>query len=1197
MSERWFGWCNVLQGGCSLIDNCRYTLTYTPSADRILPAPQQLHVKIRNTSAIPLRAAYLHGPYTLYVACYPSTFDPNKKHENHKQEGSPDFEPNLKAGGQWSSKLSVPEEIRDAAGSAPSRQSLDGNARSFSWIIEIASQVIFSTGAAVHFEVLVGRDERSIELGFYPNAASEQGGPGKLEDYMKDRTAESTQAKGVYSKAMRLAVDDTKSLWDTPAFPTWDGQDDGSNSTHTKEQVLDDGQDEQQKQNRPSRKKQKVHLVVVTHGIHSNIGADMLFLKESIDATAKYARKDARVRKTEMKAENSKRDKETSGNSTSSSTPEIDSAPGTNPSQDEPDGKDDDEQVIVRGFAENVIRTERGIQYLGKRLAKYVLSITYPDQPFLPVKSSISKTIARTLTGQKSAGGESQSAQKNSSVYRDEEHTNDNLAYQITSISFVGHSLGGLTQTYAIAYIQKHSPEFFEKIKPINFIAMASPFLGLSNENPIYVKFALDFGLVGRTGQDLGLSWRTPTMIRSGWGTMIGGLGTEAQKSKAGPDPGAKPLLRILPTGPAHAALKLFRNRSLYSNVVNDGIVPLRTSCLLFLDWKGLGRVEKARRDNGIVGTMVGWGWAEMTGQNASSPKTTRPWGDLFHDSGEESDTKKASRRRKQEDDVPQPSSTALTEDNTSGHNVPVEPKSHQFLAGQPPEDEAQGQQNVKQASSAQSSTVWSGFLSLFKPQASAKSPRRPPKNTKIYRRSQTTGSSQDTDSDSTDNSDMPSPSRRPMVRGPSLYSTDATNENMEAPPKTTFFESAGDLLKPPLPCKEFLIDPASRPRTIFHDRIYHPEDIPAPQLKQSRSKVRRSISRDVVPKSPTTQSSQLSVNTDNLHLPISNSNMSDMKIEEKIARAYHHDLSWRKVLVRLEPDAHNNMIVRRMFSNAYGWPVIKHMCDTHFGYTASAVMEDALETNVDRTIGTQDQAGRSGEHVQGQTDPPDIDKERDSGRDAGPEKNSGEGYPLTKKMTTPDIDRLIGPPKRTNSEIREASDEVPDLSVTSPTAEKSMSSSGVKANPPNWLSRRDSARWSDRFFDGSDDDSDVDYLMSPLSAGRGSEDFTAPRETSDADLAKILGHSTPSQASPKPLITDKFTSPPRPLRSRDGEPKPSNLKEDAVMLDSSTSGLSGVGLGKSVEEQISPRRERRNSIPEQVALAKAEEERQKQND
>ncbi|CRK38072.1 hypothetical protein BN1708_020447, partial [Verticillium longisporum] len=65
----------------------------------------------------------------------------------------------------------------------------------------------------------------------------------------------------------------------------------------------------------------------------------------------------------------------------------------------------------------------------------------------------------------------------------------------ITSISFIGHSLGGLIQTYAVAYVQKHSPRFFDLIKPINFVTLATPFLGLSNENPLYVKFALDFGL------------------------------------------------------------------------------------------------------------------------------------------------------------------------------------------------------------------------------------------------------------------------------------------------------------------------------------------------------------------------------------------------------------------------------------------------------------------------------------------------------------------------------------------------------------------------------------------------------------------------------------------------------------------------------------------------------------------------------
>ncbi|CRK39869.1 hypothetical protein BN1708_020648, partial [Verticillium longisporum] len=63
------------------------------------------------------------------------------------------------------------------------------------------------------------------------------------------------------------------------------------------------------------------------------------------------------------------------------------------------------------------------------------------------------------------------------------------------------------------------------------------------------------------------------------------------------------------------------------------------------------------------------------------------------------------------------------------------------------------------------------------------------------------------------------------------------------------------------------------------------------------------------------------------------------MRVEEKIARAYHRGMAWRKVLVKLEPDAHNNIIVRRMFANAFGWPVVKHLVDAHFSDSATVRM------------------------------------------------------------------------------------------------------------------------------------------------------------------------------------------------------------------------------------------------------------------
>ena len=185
---------------------------------------------------------------------------------------------------------------------------------------------------------------------------------------------------------------------------------------------------------------------------------------------------------------------------------------------------------------------------------------------------------------------------------------------------FIGHSLGGLVQTYAIAYIQAHCPTFFRDIKPINFCALATPFLGPSNENPFYVKFALDFGLVGKTGQDLGLTWKAP----SAFSALAGNF--DKQKSS---DAASKPLLRILPTGPAHEVLKMLRNRTVYSNVVNDGIVPLRTSCLLFFDRKGAGRVEKARRENGNIGGLVEWGFGQLISNHGATAtviaRPTRP--------------------------------------------------------------------------------------------------------------------------------------------------------------------------------------------------------------------------------------------------------------------------------------------------------------------------------------------------------------------------------------------------------------------------------------------------------------------------------------------------------------------------------------------------------------------------------------------
>ena len=54
----------------------RYTLTYAPRIDRAGPPPTALYLRIKNTAPLPFRAAYLHGPYTLYVSVRRKEFQP-----------------------------------------------------------------------------------------------------------------------------------------------------------------------------------------------------------------------------------------------------------------------------------------------------------------------------------------------------------------------------------------------------------------------------------------------------------------------------------------------------------------------------------------------------------------------------------------------------------------------------------------------------------------------------------------------------------------------------------------------------------------------------------------------------------------------------------------------------------------------------------------------------------------------------------------------------------------------------------------------------------------------------------------------------------------------------------------------------------------------------------------------------------------
>ncbi|KAF2968256.1 hypothetical protein GQX73_g5295 [Xylaria multiplex] len=291
----------------------------------------------------------------------------------------------------------------------------------------------------------------------------------------------------------------------------------------------------------------------------------------------------------------------------------------------------------------------------------------------------------------------------------------------------------------------------------------------------------------------------------------------------------------------------------------------------------------------------------------------------------------------------------------------------------------------------------------------------------------------------------------------------------MSAPPRTSFFESAGDLLNPKLPSVDFLLDPSKRPRTIFHDRIYHPSDIPPPPLKK-----RSTNSLTIRSQKPGVkhQDSILSTHDydDRLHTdpgrqPDEVIDSSNMRVEEKIARAYHRDLSWRKVLVNLEPDAHNNIIVRRTFANAFGWPVVKHLVDAHFSDDATARTQDDVESNAEHAKPMNKGPDETGTETK-------PNGERRNTNTQNQAQDNGQQATRYKDCMPHSIIH-----ERSASEALEATDAVPDLPTTQDSkTQTSHSFRDTPSRPP--FETFDSAAWSDHDFADSGDESEFDMDM-----------------------------------------------------------------------------------------------------------------------
>ncbi|KAF9156690.1 hypothetical protein DFQ26_009260, partial [Actinomortierella ambigua] len=83
-------------------------------------------------------------------------------------------------------------------------------------------------------------------------------------------------------------------------------------------------------------------------------------------------------------------------------------------------------------------------------------------------------------------------------------------------ISFVGHSLGGLINIYALSYIDSVTKgRFFRTLEPIHFTTLASPLLGVGLDHPWVLGFALWKGVIGQTGKDLSMEDRSAKVSSS----------------------------------------------------------------------------------------------------------------------------------------------------------------------------------------------------------------------------------------------------------------------------------------------------------------------------------------------------------------------------------------------------------------------------------------------------------------------------------------------------------------------------------------------------------------------------------------------------------------------------------------------------------------------------------------------------------
>ncbi|CAD1809490.1 hypothetical protein FOB58_003190 [Candida parapsilosis] len=677
----------------------RYIVTYKRQRDA---NTTQIYFRIKNIENSGIRTIHLlTGPFILYCHVVPCNYNYKKKFcpDNVEQNPEVAFENQIKPNQSFNVTLLLNE---NSLSKTSTKDGIDWE--HFQWEIEVISQIVITKKTEVLYDMMIGDDLHAMK----------RLGQGKLQKTLtsivpnnsdEDRTAQEVfdheTTNHVFNPFLSVQKKTTNDLWSKA----------------------------------PPEPLQPVHLVIVTHGIFSNLTSDMLYLKETLESSVS-------------------------------------------------------ENIMIRGYRYNAGKTEKGIKKLGRNVGDYIVDVVEKEP------------------------------------------------YNFNKISFIAHSLGGVVQLYAIKYILvTRGVDFFDRlhVKPINLISLASPFLGILNELNLVLSWILDLGTLGKTGRDLTLSKRLP-----GWRDVE--IGDHRTKDRF------KPVLETLPDEPLQTFLAKFERLTVYANAINDGIVPLRTAAILYLDYEALGDVNELKKTNNVI---------------------DRPELEADHHDVESNES---------QDDV----SEIPQSDGAQTKAIEKKPQGIEVKNGQTSHALSKEKNRLKEVHDK-----FDEFTNLNSSQ------KKLTRRQKKYQNFSIKGS--DTNSDSLSasvDSSMESSS-----------STTATTVNV--PPRASAIESALNTLICPIPSQEYIMDPASRNHVIFHDKYYHFDKSKDETNVKSRSLKERLFGYS-----------------------------ADWRLHKQvvIANKYHtKQLSWRKVLVNLPPDAHNNIIVRRRFANGYGWGVIHHLCENLF--------------------------------------------------------------------------------------------------------------------------------------------------------------------------------------------------------------------------------------------------------------------------